>query len=389
MPSLAAAVTAIRPSMFAELEAAIASRRAGGGDLVPLHIGDTHRAPPAAARYEAQLAGARDEDLYAYGATVGLAELRDALCVYAASKGRGFAGMSGAANVQLGVGATHALSCAARVVLGPGDDALLAAPYWPLAHGIVASTGAWVIEVVRRESDADAAEAFERALTPKTRAIYMITPNNPDGRVLSRSDLAAIGRLAVKHDLWVIADEVYADYAFASDHHALSREDGMAERTISAFSFSHALAGARVGYVLAPAGVVSAMRKLSTHSVFNGPVLMQRSALAALGDEAWVAEARADYLRARDSVSVAFEGSGARFRPAEGGVYLFVDFSELLGGRPLRRLLELAVARGVLLAPGEAFGEAFSTSARLCYSSAPLPRVLEGVARLREAIADL
>src|SRR5450631_4909547 len=111
MPSLSRTARAIRPGVFSELERAIAVRRAAGGDIVPLHIGDTHRAPPEGARYGALLQGARDDDLYAYGATVGLAELRDALCTHADRRERGFAGMTGEANVQLGVGATHALSC--------------------------------------------------------------------------------------------------------------------------------------------------------------------------------------------------------------------------------------------------------------------------------------
>jgi DNA-binding transcriptional MocR family regulator len=74
---------------------------------------------------------------------------------------------------------------------------------------------------------------------------------------------------------------------------------------------------------------------------------------------------------------------------AEGGVYFFIDFSEALGGRPLHELMTRAIAAGVLLAPGEAFGEAYATSARLCFTSAPLPRVLDGVGRLAKALGQL
>jgi len=387
---------AMRAGVFAELEASIAARRAAGGDIVPLHIGDTHRAPPDAARIERAIEGASADALYAYGATAGMPELRDAIASYVRARGRAHPEAT-EAHVLLGVGATHALSCVARVVLDEGDDVLLASPYWPLAHGIVTHTGARAVEVPLTgslyEDDArDAGEILAAAATPRTRALYVISPNNPDGKVLSRRHAEQIARFAIERDLWVISDEVYVDYTYGRDATSLARLPGMAERTLTAYSFSksHALAGARVGYVVAPAEVVAAARKVSVHTAFNVPVAMQRVAHAALASgDAWIAEARAEYLRARDAAAGALEGSGARAPLAEGGVYLFVDFADVLGGRPLKALLERAVARGVLLAPGESCGAAHATCARLCYTSVPLPRMLEGVARLRAAIEDL
>ena len=132
--SFSGPVRALRAGVFAELEGAIAARRARGGDIIPLHIGDTHRKPPNAARIERAIVDAPDETLYAYGATAGLVELREAVAQHARKHGRAHPGAT-EAHVLLGVGATHALSCVARVVLDAGDDVLLASPYWPLAHG--------------------------------------------------------------------------------------------------------------------------------------------------------------------------------------------------------------------------------------------------------------
>ena len=109
--------------------------------------------------------------------------------------------------------------------------------------------------------------------------------------------------------------------------------------------------------------------------------------VAALSDETWVGLAKDSYLGARDAAFEALRGSGVRVSLAEGGVYLFLDFADVLRGRSLAVLLERAVEEGVLLAPGEAFGEAFKTSARLCYTATPLDRLLEGITRLRRAIA--
>ncbi len=395
--SLSAAVKAMRPGVFAELEKAIAARRATGGDIVGLHIGDTHLAPPPDSRLERAIEGATDTSLYAYGATAGMPELRDAIAAHARRHERAMPAAEGEPNVLLGVGATHALSCVARAVLEPEDDVLLASPYWPLAHGVITQTGARAVEVplssvLYREPERDAAELLQARATARTRALYVISPNNPDGKVLSRPQLERIARFAAERDLWVFSDEVYADYTYGPRAESLARMPEMSERTLTAFSFSksHALAGARVGYVIGPQPVIAAARKVSVHSAFNVPVAMQRVAMAALATgDAWIARARATYAEARDATVKALDGAPVTFHVPEGGVYVFADFAPLLAGRPLKVLLERAIAHGVLLAPGESCGIAYATSARICFTSEPLPRVLEGVSRLRDAMREL
>lgn len=396
MPTLSHGIAAIRPGVFAELQTRIDAHAARGGDLVPLQIGDTFVEPPHAAHFPAVIDADRFEpDLYRYGATVGLPALREA---FAARIGRRH-GLSVDPDRELflGCGATHALYCTARAVLDPGDEALLASPYWPLAHGVLAACGAKVVEVpvssrLWVDPTLDVGELVRAAVGPKTKLLYLITPNNPDGKILSRAQLESVARLAIERDLWVIADEAYADHAFDAPHVSLATLPGMAERTLTAhtLSKSHALAGVRIGCVVAPEPVVRAARKLGVHTVFNVPVISQRSALAALraGDR-FAEEARDRYREARDAAVSALDGSGASFGLAEGGTYLFLDFAALLDGRPLRTLLEAAIDHGVLLAPGEAFGSAYATHARLCYSAVPRPRLLEGIARLRAAMRSL
>jgi aspartate/methionine/tyrosine aminotransferase len=379
----------IRQGVFSDLQRHIDSFAARGGDLVPLHIGDTWVAPPIAPDTRREVA-----ELGSYGATMGLKELRRALAASLLARGFGPEAIDPDTEVLLGVGATHALSCAARAVLDPGDEVLLLAPYWPLAHGILRSCGAVPIEVpftsvLYEDPAADVAALLAPHLGPRTRAVYLITPNNPDGKVLARAQLEALAEVAVAADLWVIADEVYADYTYEGDHVSIASLPGMASRTLTASSFSksHALAGARIGAVVAPADVVDAARRVSTHTVFNVPVTMQRAALEALTQgDAWVEAARRTYREARDRTAAALAPLPVRFSMAEGGVYFFVDFTESLAGRPLHELMTRAIDAGVLLAPGEAFGEAYPRSARLCFTSVPLPRVLEGVARLVTAL---
>ncbi len=394
---LSRSALAIRAGVFADLSSRIEAHARRGGDLIELHIGDTHRRPPDSATFAQADAPAFDPAIYRYGAVTGLDALKEAFAARLAACGHGPATIDHPARqVLVGCGATHALFCAVRAIVDPGDEVLVAAPYWPLAVGVLRAAGAVPVEVplsarLYADPTLDAADVFAERLTPRTRAIYFITPNNPDGKVLSEVDLARVARLALRRDLWVIADEVYADYVYDGAHASIARQEGMAERTISIYSLSksHALAGVRVGFAVAPQSVVELARRVATHTVFNVPVAAQRVALAALSaPAAWIDDGRREYREARDATLRALEGSGVRVFAPEGGSYAFIDFEPVLGGRPLRDLLERGIDRGVLLAPGEAFGSAFSSWARLCFTSVPSGRVVEGVARLRDAIAD-
>jgi aspartate/methionine/tyrosine aminotransferase len=397
MATLSDAGQRIRPGVFAELQAKIDARVSQGAPLVPLQIGDTHLSPPAEALFGRALEGAsNDASLYRYGATAGLAGLREAI----AQRARdflGIPGVDGGKHVHLGAGGTHALFCAARAVLDAGDEVLVASPYWPLSVGIFHGCSAAPIEVpftsrLYADPSLDAASLLAEKLTTRTKAIYVTSPNNPDGKVLRGAQLESVARFAVEEDLWVFADEVYAEVTYDAPHVAMASIPGMAERTITvqSFSKSFALAGARVGAVIAPESVILAARRVGVHTVFNVPVAMQRSALGALrSGGAWMTAAKEEYRLARAEAAKGLEGSGLRFSLAEGGTYLFLDFADVLAGRPLKIALERALEEGVLLAPGEAFGRGYETCARLCYTAVPRPQLADGIARLRTAISAL
>ena len=394
MASLSRTASGIRASVFADLQPRIDAHARSGGDLIGLHIGDTHRTPPPGARFGQVEPGDADPALYRYGAIPGLDALKETFAARLQARGWGPPALDPGRHLLVGAGATHAIFCGLRAVLEPGDEVLVTAPYWPLSVGVVRSAGAVPIEVpltarLFEDPSLDAGEVLAQAVTPRTRALYLITPNNPDGKVLSRAQLASIARLAAARDLWVLADEVYADYVYEGAHASMARLEGMAERTLSAYSLSksHALAGARVGFLAAPEPVVALARRVATHTLFNVPVAAQRVALAALAaGEAWVDEAREAYRAARDETLRGLAGSGARVLAPEGGSYVFLDFAPVLRGRPLRELLERAIERGVLLAPRDGCGDAFATWARLCFTSVPPARLLEGLARLRAAM---
>jgi aspartate/methionine/tyrosine aminotransferase len=189
---------------------------------------------------------------------------------------------------------------------------------------------------------------------------------------------------AVEHDLWLFADEVYADIVYEGRYVPTATLPQAAPRTITVHSLSksHALAGYRIGYVVAPAEVVAQARRVSTHTGFNVPVVLQKAAVAALNHgDAWALSARETYRAARKASADCLLAHGLPFVSGEGGTYHFVDCASLLGGGNLTALLTRALDAGVLLAPGDAFGASYDQWARICFSSAPIADVLDGIAR--------
>lgn len=359
------------------------------GQVIPLHIGDTHLAPPDRSRLGSLgFPTGPDPDLYRYSPPPGKQELLAAVVVKLAERNR-FA-EADCDHVQITAGATHALSCAVRSVLDPGDQLLVLAPYWPLIRGIAVANGVRPVDVpftreLLREQGVPADQLIEEYVTPQTAGLYLCTPNNPDGKVLTREELAAIARVAERHDLWVLADEVYEDLLYdGRQHHSIGSLPGMGERTVTVFSFSksYGQAGLRVGYVVAPRSAAAAVRKMSNHSVYCVPKAMQKAALAALEHGAeFLAEARRDYAEARDHAHARLGHLCAR---PEGATYLWLDLDRFRQGgeEDALGLLARMADAGVLLAPGAVFGHAFRSWARLCFTSVGRPMLDEGIDRL-------
>jgi aspartate/methionine/tyrosine aminotransferase len=263
-----------------------------------------------------------------------------------------------------------------------------------------------------REPGLDPAALIAEAITPRTAAIYMCTPNNPDGMVFDQGVLTAISHVAAERDLWVLADEVYEDFVYQGEHRSIGALPGMHERTITVFSFSksHAMAGLRVGYAVGPRAAIAAVRKMANHSVYNVPQGLQRAAVAALDDGgAFLAEARAAYRRARAQAMAELE---VPCLAPQGSTYLWLDLGPWcrredvaaaeaaadpdpgsLDCRDRRAdcfgLLEQLADAGVLLAPGAAFGAMYARWARLCFTSMDAARRAEGIDRLNRVLRSV
>jgi aspartate/methionine/tyrosine aminotransferase len=226
-----------------------------------------------------------------------------------------------------------------------------------------------------------------RAVSARTRALYLCTPNNPDGLVLDEAALAAIAKVAEQAGLWILADEVYEHYTYDKPHVSIASLPGMAARTLTvgSFSKSYGQAGLRVGYVAGPRGVIEAVRKMSNHSIYNVPHALQRAALASLrGGDEFLRDARTRYRAARDKTVAALK---LPVRVPEGSTYLFVNFAgHGCGVEGCLPVLERIASAGVLLAPGAPFGLAYADWARLCFTAVNEERLLEGVERINRVL---
>lgn len=362
------------------------------GRIVPFHIGDTHLPPPDACRLGALgFTCGDDPDLYKYSPPHGADQFLAA--VVEKIRVRNAMTWADESNIQITSGATHGLSCAVRSLLNPGDHILLLAPHWPLMRGISVSGGVRPVEVpfsqvLLREEATDAEALLESFITPSTAAIYFSTPNNPDGKLMTTRELEAIAAVARRHNLWVLADEVYENFVFSGEHVSIATLPGMAERTITVFSFSksYALAGLRVGYVVGPPNAIVAVRKMANHTVYNVPRAMQQAAHRAMlhGDD-WIEEARETY---RDHRDIAFELIKAPCALPEGSTYLFLDLTQYCAKSEdsCVGVLERLVDAGMLLTPGGAFGHLFHKWARLCYTSVAKGELVEAIERLNHVL---
>jgi N-succinyldiaminopimelate aminotransferase len=383
-PHLSAAAQAVPLSIFARLYERLARFQ---GDVIPLQLGDTHLVPPVQLP-ELDLGG--HKELYAYAPPQGWAPLIDALVEKIRARNQLPVTRD---NVQVTCGATHALSCAVGALLDPGEEIVLLSPHWPLIRGIAQTRCVVPVEVPFTQpviAGADPAALLEGVVTPRTSAIYLCTPNNPDGLVLDDRMLGAIAEVALRHDLWVLSDEVYEDYVYDGVQKSIASLPGMLERTVTVFSFSksYAQAGLRVGYATGPAPAMQAIRKMANHSVYNVPQAMQKAALAALDRGApFLAATRERYRAARDRARAAI---AAPCGEPNGSTYLFLDLRAWCADEPCAMaVLERIAEAGVLLAPGAPFGEMYGQFARLCFTAVDEARLEEGIARVNRVLADL
>jgi len=292
-------------------------------------------------------------------------------------------------------GGTHGLFLAMQALLSAGDELLVLSPHWMAIPKLVgfaagASMRSWPVYLELGPggwSPAELADRLRAELGPNTRGLYVNTPNNPTGVVLGRAHLEAIAAVARERDLWVISDEAYEHLLFdGAKHVSIASVPGMAERTLSVYTFSksYAMTGWRVGYVCAPPAMRPVLGPLlafyTTHGVFPASQLAARAAVT--GPQDCVESMRAAYDERRRLLLDGLNDCAAIRTPVPlGAFYAFANIREARGERDVWALIDEWLSIGVAALPGTAFGPAFGDWVRLAMCTRR-EDVAEGAKRL-------
>lgn len=298
--------------------------------------------------------------------------------------------------VMTTAGGKQAIFNAAVTLLNPGDEALIPKPYWVTFPEVVVFAGAKPVFIETEETDfVLTAEQVERAITPRTKLLFLNSPSNPSGRVLPPAQFRRIMEVAAERGIYVVSDECYLHFVYppAEVFSAASLPPELRARLCIAGSFSktYAMTGWRMGYALAPADWTKAMSKVQGHSTSNANSIAQWAALEALtGPQESVSEMLAEYTTRRAWLLNALrEIPGIKCAEPEGAFYAFPDVRGCLSndlktsGEFSQRLLE---DEHVVVTDGAGFGaEGF---VRISYATS-MEQIREGVSRLKHFTASL
>lgn len=340
----------------------ITTLKASGRDIIGLQQGDPDFATPQAVIDVA--CKALQDGLTHYSPSRGFLDLRTAI----AKKLIRDEGVSyePASEILVTQGGIHAYFAAMLSVLNPGDDVLIPDPSWATHINLAMMLRANVIRVPSFAEDGflPTFEAWEKAVTSKTRVIVVNYPSNPTGVNPSREYLQKLQDFAKAHDLWVLSDEVYGSLYFENKSVSAAAIDGAKERTliVNSLSKTYAMTGWRVGFLAAPAPVIENALKVGQNSTTCVAPFIQKAAAFALTDpevQQATVTMRAAYARRRDLVvrlSHELECDSVRVTPPQGAFYYFLDLRPLnmKSDDMCERILE---EKGVGLVSGSAFGE--------------------------------
>ena len=361
-------ISAIAESTTMAVDARAKALKAAGQPIIGFGAGEPDFATPQHI-VEAAVAACMDPANHKYTPAGGLPALREALVE---KTERDSAWRPEASQVLVTNGGKHAVYNTCAALLNPGDEVLLPAPYWTTYPESIALAGGTTVVL-----PTDTASGFrvtvdqlEDARTPNTKALMFVSPSNPTGAVYPADEITAIGRWAVEHGIWVIADEIYEHLTYDNNvHHsmrALVPEIADNFVAVNGVAKTYAMTGWRVGWMIGPDDLIRVAGNLQSHGTSNVANVSQRAALAAVsGDLMAVDEMRASFDRRRRRMTEMLRAiDGVDLLNPQGAFYAFPDLTAFLGrkvgGRVASTTSELATIileeAKVAIVPGEAFG---------------------------------
>jgi arginine:pyruvate transaminase len=344
-------------------EAAAARER--GEDVIILSIGDPDISAPEPV-IERAVAQLRSGDTH-YTPASGRAVLREAIArAHTQRTGQ----IVNADNVICLAGTQNALFVASLCLAGPGDEVITFDPLYPTYPASIEVSGARLVRAPTGPGLRPDLTALKSLITPRTRAMFLATPNNPSGVILSESELEAIGALARQHDLWIVVDEVYAGLAPGGKVPSLAPTLPDRVVTLGSLSKSHAMPGFRAGWLVGPGELIQHAQSLSMCMLFGLPGFIQEAALTALSLAPLTEERIRQFCDARrERFMAGLQGvPNIRAFAPQAGMFLLVDVSDtgLSGYEFMRALYQ---KRNVSVLDGAAFGRQTAHFVRICFAT--------------------
>ena len=270
------------------------------------------------------------------------------------------------------VGGSEGIDICMRAMLDPGDEVLIPQPsyvsYEPCA--ILANGTPVIIELKAENEFRLTAEELEAAITPKTKLLVLPFPNNPTGAIMERKDLEAIAEVILKHDLYVLSDEIYSELTYTDNHVSICNLPGMKERTvlINGFSKSHSMTGWRLGYACGPEVIIQQMLKIHQFAIMCAPTTSQYAAVEAMRNgDADVQEMKMEYNVRRKYLLKRFAEMGVDCFEALGAFYVFPCIKEF-GMSSDDFATAMLKSKKVCVVPGTAFGDCGEGFLRISYA---------------------
>ena len=384
---LARRVESITLSQTLAVKKAAEELKRQGIDVIDLGPGEPDFATPEHIKIAAKRA--IDQNLTKYTAEVGIPQLRQAIVEkYNGSYKTHYQ----PENVIVTSGAKQALYHIAEALFEQSDEVIIPTPYWVSYPEQVRLNDAQPVIVQTRESDHFRlkASAIERALTARTRAVIVNSPNNPTGATVERAELEQIVQLAHKHKFFVIFDECYEHFLYEGKHVCAAEFDTERVIVVSSVSKSYAMTGWRIGWALGPVPLIQALSKIQSHSTSHPTSIAQHAAVAALqGDQRCLIEMLSQYTERRAFVlEEVAKIPGLRCSVPTGAFYLFPNIAGFCDGREIKNSVDFARfllrEAHVAVVPGAAFGA--EGYVRLSYATS-MSQLAEGMSRLRRALS--
>jgi N-succinyldiaminopimelate aminotransferase len=275
-----------------------------------------------------------------------------------------------------------------QTLVDPGDEVLLLSPYWPFFRGMVRMAGAEPVEMplysrLYDEPELDVRSEITRFVSPRTAMIYLNSPNNPSGKVLTREHLEAVAAAARENDLWLVSDEAYDGMTFdGREHVSPGSFAGMFERTLTMFTFSKVFmfSGLRIGYAVAARPVIEALNKVMVHQLYSPSTVAQQMMVEPVRTRRdWSAEFVRHTQELRD---ILLDGLVVSPPVPDGAYYLFFSLRPYLNGRTYWELFDDCMEAGVSVAPGVDFGRHYEDYIRICFAGEPPDRLEKAIGRL-------